>query len=332
MTTFIDLFCGIGGFRLGMEQAGFQCVFSAEINSHACQMYQANFGDNPFCDITQLEPHTLPNFDILCAGFPCQSFSKAGKQKGFDDTRGTLFFDICRIVDAKRPRLLLLENVKNLTQHDSGNTFKTILEKLDTLNYAVTYSILNAKDFGTPQNRERTIIVAVDKNYHLPFDFSWLTLQPNNELNTVLEKDYTGPYLHTEEYTLIPHGKKQPLSGLIFSGYRNKNLRIKGILPGTEHLSRCHKQPNRIYCSSGTHPTLSSQESSGRYFILIKQPAYQVRKLTMLECFRLMGFPDDFIKVGAPSLLYNRIGNSICVPMVAALSQAIKKYYFSNNP
>lgn len=327
--TFIDLFCGIGGFRLGMQANGFQCNFSAEINPHACTMYQANFGENPLCDISKMDEnaiHAMNDFDIMCGGFPCQAFSKAGKQKGFDDTRGTLFFELCRIIAIKRPKILFLENVKNLVSHDKGNTFKTILATLEDLNYHVTYKVLNACDFGSPQNRERTIIVGINKDFsHMPFDFSWVIKNENKpSIDSILEERDDLPCLSANEYTIIDNPKVQPLSGLKFVGYRNKNLRLKGILPGTEHLSRCHKQNNRIYDSQGTHPTLSSQETSGRYFIYKDN---KVRKLTLLECYRLMGFPDNFIKVGAVSHLYNRVGNSICVPMVSAISYALKEHY-----
>ena len=127
---FIDLFAGIGGFRLGFERAGCECVFSSEIDEHACEMYELNFGDNPKCDITKLDPKTIPDFDILCAGFPCQAFSICGKQKGFyDETRGTLFFDICRILEEKKPSAFVLENVSNLEKHDSGRTLTVMLSE-----------------------------------------------------------------------------------------------------------------------------------------------------------------------------------------------------------
>lgn len=324
-TTFIDLFCGIGGFRLGMEQSGFNCVFSSEINPHACSMYEANFGENPFNDITLLDPTIIPHVDILCAGFPCQAFSKAGKQEGFNDVRGTLFFDLCRIIESKQPKVLLLENVKNLLKHDKGNTFKVIKHTLESLGYLISYKVLNAKDFGVPQNRERIIIVGLHKTFQsIPFDFSKLIHSYNFSLSSVLES-HIDTYLQPQDYTLISEPKLQKISGLIFKGYLNKNMRIKGVLPGTERLSRSHKQPNRIYDANGTHPTLSSQESSGRYFIYINN---QVRKLSILECYRLMGFPDNFIKIGKPTHLYNRIGNSICVPMITSIAKTLKAEYF----
>lgn len=153
---FIDLFAGIGGFRLGFEQNGCECVFSSEIEPHACEMYELNFNENPYCDITTLDPKTIPDFDILCAGFPCQAFSICGKQKGFyDETRGTLFFDICRILGEKKPKAFVLENVFNLATHDKGRTLSVMLNSLEALGYTVTHRVLNARDFNVPQNRER---------------------------------------------------------------------------------------------------------------------------------------------------------------------------------
>ncbi|NOQ34934.1 MAG: DNA (cytosine-5-)-methyltransferase, partial [Methylococcaceae bacterium] len=157
---FIDLFAGIGGFRQGFEKAGFECVFSSEIDAHARDMYFKNFDDMPVGDITQIDVKSIPRFDILLAGFPCQPFSIAGEKKGFNDTRGTLFFDIVRIVKHHKPKAIVLENVKHFKNHDKGNTLKTVLNTLTELGYVNSWKLLNAKDFGVPQNRERTIIVS----------------------------------------------------------------------------------------------------------------------------------------------------------------------------
>lgn len=321
---FIDLFAGIGGIRLGFQNNGFSCVYSNEINDHACDMYQANFGENPKGDVTKISEKNLPDFDILCAGFPCQSFSICGKQKGFNDTRGTLFFDICRILKAKKPYAFLLENVFNLVTHNSGKTLKVMLDKLNDLGYQVEYKVLNAKNFGVPQNRERIIIVgSKDKK----FDFSKLKLTPIVSMENFLDKKGDFTYLNNDEYTLIPKEliKVQEKSGLIFVGYRNKKIRTKGVRPNTEHLSRVHKMPNRIYSAKGIHPTIASQETSGRYFIYSNN---KVRKLTINECYRFMGFPDNFIKTGLISKQYERIGNSVCVNMISAVAKEIKKQFF----
>jgi DNA (cytosine-5)-methyltransferase 1 len=157
---FIELFAGIGGFRLGLEQAGHECVYANEWLEKPASIYEKNFGEKPDTrDIRTVKSSEIPDFDILCAGFPCQSFSIAGKRRGFDDTRGTLFFDIARILKEKQPRLLLLENVKGLLSHDNGNTFKTIISTLTELGYDIQWQVLNSKNFGVPQNRERVFII-----------------------------------------------------------------------------------------------------------------------------------------------------------------------------
>ncbi len=321
---FIDLFAGIGGIRLGFEQNGFECVYSNEIDDHACEMYKANFGDDPKGDITKVNEKELPDFDILVGGFPCQSFSICGKQKGFADTRGTLFFDICRILQEKQPKAFMLENVFNLLTHDKGNTFKVMKSCLEDLGYKVEYKILNAKDFGVPQNRERIIIVG-SKNKN--FDFSKIKTNPVKSMKNFLDTDKNFEYLNNEEYTILPNEltKIQEKSGLHFIGYRNKKMRTKGVRPGTEHLSRVHKMPNRIYSEDGIHPTIASQESSGRYFIYTEG---KVRKLTINECYRFFGFPENFIRTGLLSKQYERIGNSVCVKMISAVAKEIMKQIF----
>ena len=320
--TFIDLFSGIGGFRIALESLGLTCVYSCEKDPKTAQLYEKNFSDNPLGDVTEIDAKTLPNFNILCAGFPCQSFSVAGKQQGFNDTRGTMFFEICRILKEKQPEIVFLENVKNLSTHDKGRTLSVILNNLTELGYKVSYEVLNAKDFGVPQNRERTIIVGMKKTC---FNFEKITktatvLPLRNFLDT--DQDFT--YLNPTEYTLLETPKKQPKSGLIFTGYRNKTPRQKGITNLDFTLSRVHKQPNRIYSIDGTHPTLSSQEISGRYFILTENG---VRKLTINECYRIMGFPETFKKDADISTLYKCIGNSVCVPMITEIAKQILIQY-----
>lgn len=321
---FIDLFAGIGGFRLALERIGFECVFSAEIDKHACEVYKENFGDDPYCDITKLDAKIIPDFDLLCAGFPCQAFSISGKMKGFyDDTRGTLFFDICRILKEKQPKAFILENVQNLEKHDSGNTLRVMLDNLHQLGYTVNYQVLNAREFNSPQNRERIILIGNREGIH--FDFSLIEKQEPKAMKYYLDKEGDFEYLKPEEYTLIEQYKQQPKSGLIFIGYRNKKIRTVGVREGTEHLSRVHKQPNRIYSSEGAHPTIASQETSGRYWIYHEG---KVRKLTQDECFRFMGFPCNFKRVGLKSKLYERIGNSVCVNMIEAIGIQVYKQIF----
>ena len=321
--SFIDLFCGIGGIRLGMEATGFKCIMSSDINPECQRTYFENFGEMPQGDITKIDEKSIPDHDILCAGFPCQPFSISGKQQGFGDTRGTLFFDICRIICEKNPSVVFLENVKHLVHHDHGKTLDTILKKLEELGYTVSWRVLNGADFGVPQNRERIIIIGSQKG---AFDFNKIKTQPRGQLIDALDKEGEFEYLPPNEYTLLDNPKKQPNSGLMFAGYRNKSIRKVGVRPGTVHLSRVHKQPNRIYSVYGIHPTLPSQETSGRFFILTEDN--RVRKLTLNECWRIMGFPEDYKKISATGEQYKQLGNSVCVPMIAAVAEEIKNQFF----
>lgn len=315
--TFIDLFAGIGGFRIPFQWQGGSCVFSSEFNIHAQGVYEANFGEYPFGDITQIPLKYIPEHDVLTAGFPCQPFSISGKMKGFEDTRGTLIYNVFQIIEAKRPKVVFLENVKHLVHHDHGNTLKTILEGLDNLGYKYSWKVLNASDFGVPQNRERIIIIA---HKHKIFDFSKLENKPKTVIRDIMDMDdHKYEYLN-EPYTLLDEVTVQP-SGLIFVGYRNKKIRKAGVRPGTENLSRVHKQPNRIYSIDGVHPALPSQESSGRFFIYDGE---RVRKLTIDECYRLMGFPDSFIRDTNLAEQYRQIGNSVCIPMIEEIVKQIK--------
>ncbi len=316
---FIDLFAGIGGIRIAFENAGGVCVFSSEINEACQKTYYANFGETPQGDITLINPKDIPDHDILTAGFPCQPFSISGKRLGFEDTRGTLFFYILNIVKTKKPKVVLLENVKHLVHHDRGNTIKVILRSLEELGYNVSWKVLNAKDFGLAQNRERIVIVASKAN-----KFNFNLMPSRNEkvfIKDILEKDGDFEYLKPEEYTILDEKYwKRQISGLIFCGYRNKKIRQNGVRENTIHLSRVHKQPNRIYYIDGTHPTIPSQETSGRFWIY---DGKVVRKLTITECFRLMGFPDEYKKVSATGELYKQIGNSVPINLINSVAKSI---------
>lgn len=324
---FIDLFAGIGGFRYSFERLGCECVFSSEINEACRKVYQTNYGDIPSGDITKIKAEDIPDFDILCAGFPCQPFSICGRKKGFEDTRGTLFFDICRIIERKRPKVVFLENVKHLINHDHKKTFKTICKKLEELGYSVSYKILNSNDFGVAQSRERIIIIATKTGI---FDFDLLKNREPVFIKDILDKTGNFEYLKESEYTLLDKRfvRPQPKTGLIFCGYRNKGLWKKGIRPGTEHLSRCHRQPNRIYSVEGIHPTLPSQETSGRFWIY-NPTEKNVRKLTINECYKLMGFPDTFKRDENKGNAYKQVGNSVVIPMIIDIAKEIISQGFS---
>ena len=314
--TFIDLFAGIGGFRIALQELGGNCVFSSEFNQHAQRAYELNVGEVPFGDITKLNKDIVPKHDILCAGFPCQPFSISAKMKGFEDTRGTLIYHVFEIIEKHHPKVVFLENVKHLVYHDKKRTLATIVQHLEEMGYVVSKKVLNASDFGVPQNRERIIIIG---HRQKRFDFGKIKKVSKPILKDFLDKGNEFEFLN-EPYTILEEQKTQ-VSGLIFAGYRNKAIRKAGVRPGTEHLSRVHKQPNRIYSTAGVHPALPSQESSGRFWIWHEG---KVRKLTIQECYRIMGFPNKFKLLNNKSELYKQIGNSVAIPMIKAVAEQIK--------
>lgn len=234
---------------------------------------------------------------------------------GFADPRGTLFFDILRIARHKRPACLLLENVKHLSKHDGGRTLETIKVCLESIGYHFSWRVLNAKDFGVPQNRERTIMVASTKK---GFDFARVKTDPGPDRAIRSALLPAAETLPESEYTLLAEEQwKRQKSGLVFVGYRNKPSRKRGTRPGTEHLSRFHKQPNRIYHADGTHPTIPSQESAGRFWVY---DGSGVRRLSAAECLLVQGFPQGHIVPKRESAAYRQIGNSVPPPMVRAVA------------
>lgn len=315
---YIDLFAGMGGFRRGLDAAGGSCVYSSEIDENCRETYRRNYGDTPDGDITKVDENSIPDHDLIAGGFPCQSFSIAGRKLGFSDPRGTLFFEILRIAKAKRPRSLLLENVKHMSKHDGGNTLRTIGESLERIGYHFSWKVLNAKDFGVPQNRERTMMVA---SLEKRFDFSSVAKKKNEVSVRDVMSESAAETLDPSEYTILEEGLwRRQNSGLLFVGYRNKATRKNGVRPGTEHLSRAHKQPNRIYHADGTHPTIPSQESAGRFWIY---DGSTVRRMAARECLAIQGFPNSHILPGKESTAYRQIGNSVPPPMVEAVIKAM---------
>lgn len=317
--TFVDLFSGIGGFHQALKELGGQCVAACEIDPAARETYQKNHQireDLFFEDIYDINPYDVPDHDVLCAGFPCQPFSISGHHKALQDDRSNVLFPLFDIIRASEPSAVILENVKHIKHVSEGRVFKHIIEKLEDLGYNVHPLLLNAQNFGVPQNRERWLFVAVKA---APMEI----VAPNSKSKPL--KEFLDP--HSEEFVFLeePFTKivnpKIQKSGLIFCGYRNKSIRKKGVRKGTESLSRVHKQPNRIYSVEGIHPTIPSQESSGRFWIMLENGS--VRKLTVGECFRIMGFPEDFVKPVSNGKLYNQIGNSVCVPMIKNIASQI---------
>ncbi len=291
--SFIDLFAGIGGIRLGFESVGGQCVFSSEIDADACKTYEANFGDYPCGDITQIDAKDIPDFDVLLAGFPCQAFSIIGKKEGFaNETSGTLFFDIERILREKRPSAFMLENVKNLTAHNGGETFRIIKKHLEDLGYHVYAKVLNALDFGLPQKRERIIIVGF--------------------LDDV---DFTFP---------DPLSERKPLSSIL-----EKNVDKKYYVRDTIRESRVERLKDKNYPrpyishenvagSVTPHPYSSAlRAGASANYILINDE----RRPTEREMLRIQGFPDTYKIVVPYSKVKKQCGNSVAVPVIEAVAR-----------
>ena len=333
---FIDLFAGIGGIRLPFQQLGGECVFSSEWDKFAQRTYAANYGEVPSGDITQIVASDIPDHDILMGGFPCQSFSQAGLKKGFEDTRGTMFFEIQRILGEKRPKVFLLENVKQLKGHDKGRTLQTILNILTgesdlplddvpmsddarealgkKLNYWVDYKVLRAADFGIPQNRERIFIVGFDRDYfggNIDFNKIFKWPEPTNQPTKV------GDILESQEI-LDALEDKYTISDKLWAGHLRRKAEhgIKGNGFGYSLFNRESSYTNTIsarYYKDGSE-VLIDQSHLG------KNP----RKLTPRECARLQGFPDDFI-VDAVSQgqIYKQFGNSVCVKVIQAVAKQI---------
>ncbi|MGI6394880.1 MAG: DNA cytosine methyltransferase [bacterium] len=313
--TFIDLFAGIGGFRLAMQELGGKCVFSSEWDHHARITYEANFGETPRGDITKIDEKEIPEHDILCAGFPCQAFSIAGKQNGFNDTRGTLFFDIVRILMERKPKAVFLENVKNLKAHDKKKTLKTILHSLKELGYRVFYKVLNTRDFGLPQNRERIYIVAFRLDVSSDVFLFPEPLQKAVALNDLLEKEPQG--VKNVERDDIKINRELKLETTIFGelSLPNKPVQIGIVNKGG--------QGERIYHPSGHAITLSAHgggagSKTGLYLVDGK-----IRKLSVRECARVQGFPDSFIVNPVMTHAYKQFGNSVSINVIRKLSEKI---------
>lgn len=306
---FIDLFAGIGGFRVALETVGAECVFSSEWDTNSQHTYVQNHGELPNGDITKISVDEIPDHDILCGGFPCQAFSISGKQKGFEDSRGTLFYDVARIAKQKQPKVLFLENVRNLARHDGGKTLEVIQNTLDEIGYNVFNKVLKSSEFGVPQARERIYFVAFRKDLNVnQFEFP----EPQNETKVVrdiLEKD------------------------LDFSDYiiDRPDIVIKNPNPVIEdprspkQIGFINKggQGERIYSIDAAGITLSAYGGGAAS----KTGAYLVdgviRKLTPRECARLQGFPEDFVLHPKKNLAYKQFGDSVSVPVLKAIIQRV---------
>lgn len=312
MNKFIDLCAGIGGFRIGFNSFGNECVLTCEIDKFCKQTYKSNFTDESFySDIKQLDETKIEDFNILCAGFPCQAFSLAGKQKGFSDVRGTIFFDIVRILNHKKPESFLLENVKNLKNHDKGNTFKVISKNLDVLNYWHEVFLINAEYF-VPQRRERVYIVGLRKDKFSEKQFKEIV----EKIKTEYENQKNKPKPRIVDILEKDVPTKYTLSDKLWSFLQ-------------EHADKHKKKGNGFgYGLIDPMVDMTTRTITARYYkdgseILIKQNNKNPRKLTPRECARLMGYPEDYQIVVSDTQAYKQFGNSVVVPVVKMLAKIL---------
>ena len=307
---FIDLFAGLGGFRLALESYGAECVYSSEWDKAAQDVYERNFGDRPDGDITKVDEATIPQHDIICAGFPCQAFSISGKQRGFEDSRGTLFFDVARIAKKHKPKILFLENVKNFASHDNGNTLRVVKATLEELGYDVYYKVLNSVKDGVPQKRERIYIVCFRKdleikNFEFPKPFP-LT----RHVEDILEEDSKVKPLNQEKYPVTYNGVGDDV-------YSDKMIRLGIVNKGG--------QGERVYSTKGIAATLSAYGGG----VFAKTGGYLVdgvpRRLSPRECARVMGYPDSYIIAENKNQAYKQFGNSVVIDVLQYIVAEICK-------
>lgn len=330
----IDLFCGIGGFRLAMENSGVDCVFSSDIDKFAQETYRANFHETPVGDITKVAAKDIPSFDILAAGFPCQPFSYAGEKKGFEDTtRGTLFFDICRILEYHKPAMVFLENVKGLVSHKEGSTLNTIIENLRVLGYYPKWDVLSSLDFGLPQKRERWYCVAFRED--LPFEFP-KPLGGKPTLRDIVDVNDHSPQLALSKFELeridyhFAHAKEGDRIQHSNAKYKPNTKKGKyGVYSFQKpdgslrfHVGDVAKTQiqEAFYCCLDSYaPTIIANRTPKLWDLR--------RKLSVLEAKRLQGFPDDFIMPVSDAQAYKQLGNSVSVPIIKLIMQAMIDTY-----
>ena len=303
-----SLFAGIGGIDLGFEQAGFKVVWANELDKYACRTYRENFGSGILveCDIKDVKCEDIPNFDVLIAGFPCQAFSSVGLQKGFEDPRGNLFFETARIIAAKRPKAVFYENVANLVKHDNGNTLATILSTMKELGYFVRYEVMNASDYGIPQQRNRIYMVAfLDEEKANEFVF------PEKKKLIHDAFYYFDKEKQPESYYMDSHKKWDEMVAYMTDRNRIYRFTDWGLSKGRE----------------GICPTLLAAMGSPYERIPFFYDDFSIRKITQREAARLQGFPDSFVLPiqKTPKQVYKQIGNSVCVPIIKDIAKQIKK-------
>ncbi len=306
---FIDLFAGLGGFRIALESLGAKCVYSNEWDEPVREVYANNFGDIPEGDITQVDENSIPEHDILCAGFPCQPFSISGKQRGFEDSRGTLFFDVARIVKAKKPKIVFMENVKNFASHDDGKTLSVVKATMEELGYKFHQKVLNAVNFGIPQKRERIYMVCFRNDLNIK-DFTFPKPFPL--------KRHVGDFLLEDENQVKDLYIERPdtyFNGVEDNQYSNKPIRLGIVNKGG--------QGERIYSIKGIAITLSANGGG----IFAKTGGYLIngktRKLHPRECAGIMGFPDSYKICKKANQAYKQFGNSVVVDVLQLIGQEI---------
>lgn len=306
--TFIDLFAGIGGFRIAAEMNGGKCVFSSEWDKNSAKTYEVNYGEKPYGDITKINEKEIPNHDVLFGGFPCQAFSISGKRKGFEESRGTLFFDIARILKEKKPKAFVLENVKNLLRHDGGTTFEIIKNTLEELGYKVYFKVIRSSDFVVPQARERIYIVGF-LNKKVNFEFP-KPLKNIKVVRDILEEKPTDakiiercPEFLNQEAEIINFRKPKQIGKFGKGG-----------------------QGERIYSIDASGITLSAYGGG----IAGKTGAYlvgdKIRKLSSREAARMQGFPEDFEIPVSTSLAHKQFGDSVSVPVLKEIIGEVIKW------
>ena len=335
---FLELCAGIGGFRQALENLGCECVGYSEIDKHAIKLYSAWYNDEcNFGDITKIEAEKLPDFELLVGGFPCQAFSVAGKRGGFNDTRGTIFFDFARIMKAKKPKFAIFENVKGLLNHDGGKTYETMLRTLDELGYNAQWGILNTKFHGLPQNRERVYIVA---NLRERSSTKILFERGNDSADKVERTEQsiigamTGLYkigdiddLNTQYSRVYDSEGISATINAQGGGLGAKTGLYKvGAIDGVFRL----KQGNRVYGVNGKARTICAEGGGygGYTGLYTNSEQTKVRRLTPKECFRLQGFKDEMVELGyklgiSDTQLYKMAGNAVSVPVVEWVAQRV---------
>lgn len=309
--TFIDLFAGLGGFRVALESYGAKCVYSNEWDKFAQEIYAENFGDTPEGDITAVDEETVPDHDILCAGFPCQAFSISGKQKGFEDSRGTLFFDVARIIKCKKPKVVFLENVKNFASHDGGRTLEVVKNTMIELGYSFHDKVLNAVNYNMPQKRERIYMVCFRNDLNIS-DFHFpKPIKLNRHVEDFLLHDESllkGLYVDRPD-TYMENKNDDT--------YSNKSIRLGIVNKGG--------QGERIYSAKGIAITLSAYGGG----VFAKTGGYMIngkaRKLHTRECARIMGYPDTYKIIKNKNQAYKQFGNSVVIDVLQYIVGEIAK-------